>query len=72
MKNIDPGLKMGVADDYPKEIDEMRKVLLPVVKTAKREKASASFNVDRLVINGQIYCGPETENFPFYSKVLSS
>ena len=48
MKNIDPGLKIGVADDYPKEIDEMRKALLPVLKKAKREKASASFNVTDL------------------------
>ena len=57
MKNVDPGLKIGVADDYPKEIDEMRKALLPVLKKAKREKASTSFNVDRLVINDQIYRG---------------
>ena len=42
MKNIDPGLKIGVADDYPKEIDEMRKALLPVLKKAKREKVSLS------------------------------
>ena len=72
VKNIDPALKIGVADDYPKEIDEMRKALLPVLKNAKRERASASFNVDRLVINSQIYRGPETQNFPFYAKVLSS
>ena len=72
VKNIEPGLKIGVADDYPKEIDEMWKALLLVLKKAKREKALASFNVDRLVINGQIYRGPETENFPFYAKVLSS
>jgi len=72
VKNIDPELKIGVADDYPKGIDEMRKALLPVLRKAKREKASALFNVDRLVINGQIYRGPETEKFPFYAKVLSS
>jgi len=49
----------------------MRKALLPVLGKAKRD-ASASFNVDRLVINGQIYRGHETENFPFYANVLSS
>ena len=54
VKNIDPVLKIGVADDYPKEIDEMRKALLPVLKQAKGERASALFNV-----------GPETQNFPF-------
>ena len=72
MKNIDPELKIGVADDYPKELDEMSKPLAPVLQKAKREKASASFNEDRLVINNQIYHGPETENFTFYVKVLSS
>ena len=72
MRNIDPELNIGVADDYPKEIDEMRKALIPVLGKAKREKASALFNVDRLVINGQIYYGPETENSPFLAKVLSS
>ena len=72
MKNINPGLKICVADEYPNEIDEMRKALLPVLKKAKREKVSASFNVDRLVINGQIYRGPKTENFPFSAKVLLS
>ena len=64
VKNIDPALKIGVADDYPKEIDEMRKALLPVLKKAKRERASASFNVDRLVINGQIYHGAKYRKAP--------
>ena len=58
MKNINPELQIGIVDDYLKEIDEIRKV-------------SASFNVDRLVINGQIYRGPETQNFSFYAEVLS-
>lgn len=76
MKNINPELKIGVADDYTKEIvDEMTeeaKALLPVLRKAKK-KASASFSVDWLVINGQIYRGPEeTEEFPFYAKDFSS
>ena len=71
-KNIDPELKIGIMDDYPKEIDEMRKVLLPLLRKAKKKKASASFNVDRLVINRQIYRGPETQIFPFYAKVWCS
>ena len=54
---MDPGLRIGITDDYPKKINEMRKVLLPVLKKARREKASTSFKVDRLVINGQIYRG---------------
>ena len=57
MKNMDPGLRIGITDDYPKKINKMRKALLPVLKKARREKASTSFKVDRLVINGQIYRG---------------
>ena len=71
VKNIDPELKIGVTDDYPKEIDEIRKALLPVLRKAKKEKASASFNVDRLAINGRTYHGPVIQNFPFYAKVFS-
>jgi len=59
-------------DDYPKEIDEMRKALLPVLKNAKKHKIPAAFNVDKLIVNGKIYRGPETEKFPFYAKILSS
>ena len=52
---MDPGLRIGITDDYPMKMNKMRKGLLPVLKKAKREKASASFSVDRLVISGQIY-----------------
>ena len=55
-----------------KEIDEIGKALLPALRKTKREKASASFNVDRIEIKGQIYHGPETENLPFCAKVLPS
>lgn len=54
VKNINSELKIGVADDYPKEIDEMRKALLPVLKNAKKHKIPAAFNVDKLIVNGQI------------------
>jgi len=36
VKNIDPELKIGVADDFSKEIDEMRKALIPVLRKAKK------------------------------------
>ena len=72
VKNIDRNTKIGVADDFPKEIEKIRKDLLPVLKNAKKEKAKAEFNVDKLIINGQIYRGPETENLPFYARILSA
>ena len=54
-KNMDRSTKIGVAEDYPKEIDNIRKELLPVLRNAKKENAQAAFNVDKLIINGQIY-----------------
>ena len=72
VKNINSELKIGVSDDYPKDKDEMRKALLPVLKDAKKRKIPAAFNVDRLIVNGQTYRGPETEKFPFYAKILST
>lgn len=60
---IDPGLEIGFANDYPKETNESRKALLPVLlKGQDGEKASAPFKVGRLAIKGQIYHGPEIEN----------
>ena len=71
IKNLQKGSKYGISDDYPKEIDEIRKKLYPVLKTAKKEK-SAYFNVDKLIIDDQIYRGPETSNLPLYGRIMSS
>lgn len=71
-KNIDRSTKIGVAEDYPKEIDNIRKELLPVLRKAKKENAQAAFNVDKLIINGQIYRGPETLNLPYYARILNA
>ena len=71
-KNIDRSTKTGVAEDYPKEIDKMRKELLPVLRKAKKENAQAAFNVDKLIINGQIYRGPETISLPYYARILNA
>lgn len=72
VKNINPTLKIGVADDFPKEIEDMRKELLPVLKKAKKQNKRASFNVDKLIIDGHIYRGPETKELPFYANILST
>ena len=61
VKNIDPNLKIGVADDFPKEIEDMRKELFPVLKKAKQQNKRASFNVDKLIIDRHNYRGPETK-----------
>ena len=75
VKNINKDLKIGVADYYPKDIEQMRKALLPVLKKAKQEKKKASFSVDKLIVDGQVYRGPETKKLPFrqdYDKLSSS
>ena len=72
VKNIDRSTKIGVADGFPKEIEKIRKTLFPVLKDAKKKNDKAEFNVDKLIINGRIYRGPETANLPFYARILSA
>ena len=52
IKNLPKGSNIGISDDFPKEVDEMRKKLYPVLKAAKREKKEAYFKVEKLLING--------------------
>lgn len=71
VKNLkDTGI--GLAHDYPKEIDDIHAKLYPVLKKAKRDKQQAFFKVDKLIINGQVYRGKETENLPHYGVIMSS
>lgn len=70
VKNL-KGTKYGIANDYPKEIDNIRKAIYPHLKEAKRDKRKAYFNVDRLIIDGEVYWGEETENLPYYASILT-
>ena len=45
--------------------------LYPVLKKAKQEKPSAFFKVDKLITNGQVYNGIETENIPYYGLIMN-
>ena len=53
-----------------KEVEEMRKRLYPVLKAAKQEKRTAFFKVERLIIDGSLYRGPETIAFPLYGHLM--
>ena len=64
--------KIGISHDYTKEIEAIHTKLYPVPKKVKQEKQSAFFKVDKLVINGQVYNGIETENRPYYALIMSS
>ena len=72
IKNLPKGKKYGVADDFPKEVDEIRKKLLPVLKKAKEQRKMAFFNVEKLIIENAVYRGPETKNFPLYGRIMES
>jgi len=66
IKNLPNGTNIGISDDFPKEVDEIRKKLYPVLKAAKREKKEAYFKEEKRLINGSLYLGPETALFPLY------
>lgn len=53
------------------QVKEIRKALMPILKKANQDKKNASFNVDKLIMNGQVYCGPETKKLPLYAKIMS-
>ena len=72
IKNIPKGTNIGISDDFPKEVDEIRKNLYPILKAAKREKKEAYFKVEKLLIDGSLYRGPETTNFPIYGRLMDS
>jgi len=72
IKNLKRGAKFGVTDDFPKEVDDVRKALQPIRKKALQERKMAFFNVEKLIIDNKIYRGPETEPFPFYGNLMES
>ena len=69
IKNL-KGTAIGIANNFPKEIDKIYQKLYPILKKAKQAKQSAYFKVDKLIINGQVYRGKETENLEYYSAII--
>ena len=70
IKNLPKGT-IGISNDFPKEVDDIRRKLYPVLKAAKREKKEAYFKVEKLLINGSLYRGPETVLFPLYGCLMN-
>ena len=54
------GTKIGIADQFPKEIAETRRRPYPVMKRAKNEGNTVKLIKDKLFINGQRYRGSST------------
>ena len=50
---------IGIANDFPREIDKIYEKLYPILKSANKAKQKACFKVDRLIINGQVSRGEE-------------
>ena len=72
IKKLPKGKKLGVSDDFPKEVGDIRKALFPVLKKAKEEKKAAFFNVEKLIIDNVVYRGPKTKDFPLYGRIMES
>ena len=49
------GTAFAVARDFPKEIVEKRKLLVPILNDAKKSGHDANLVYDKLYINGQLY-----------------
>ena len=58
------GSGIGMSNDFPKE------KLYSILKKAKQDRQSAYFKVDRLIINGQVYRGKETEDLLHYGAIM--
>ena len=70
IKNLPRGTRLS--DNFPKEVDKVRKVLYPILKAAKHDKKAAYFNVEKLIINGALYHGEETSQFSFYGRLMDN
>ena len=66
IKNLPRDTGFGISDDFPKEVDVVRKML------RKRQKKAAYFNVEKLIIDGALYRGEETSQFSFYERLMKN
>ena len=72
IENLPRGTGFGVSDDFPKEVDEIRKVLYLILKATKRGKKAAYFNIEKLIIDGALYRGKERSQFYFYGRLMDN
>jgi len=43
---------IGIANNFPREINKIHEKLYPVLKAAKKAKQKTYFKVDKLIVNG--------------------
>lgn len=54
------GTTFGLNDQFPKEIQERRKLLYPILKDSRKNNKRAYLIVDKLYIDGQLYRNAST------------
>ncbi|KAF7641131.1 hypothetical protein LDENG_00292560 [Lucifuga dentata] len=59
------GSKFGVNDQFPKEINDRRKTLYPIMKQHRQNNKRAYMVVDKLYVDGQLYQSPSTTPWLF-------
>ncbi|KAL0159210.1 hypothetical protein M9458_042935 [Cirrhinus mrigala] len=52
------GTSFGLNDQFPQEIQERRRALLPIMKQLRQEGNRATLSVDKLYVNGALYRNP--------------
>ena len=62
VRNLHSQKDLGVQDQFPPEIAERRKRLLPLHKEAKNAKKNVRWAVDKLIIDGKVHSAPD-DNF---------
>ena len=62
IKKLPKGKKLGVSDNFPKKVSDIRKALFRVLKKAKDEEKVAFFNVEKLIIRNAVYRRPKTKD----------
>ncbi|XP_052238685.1 uncharacterized protein LOC127849990 [Dreissena polymorpha] len=49
------GTPFGISEQYPQEVMEVRRRLIPIMKKARSEEKEAYLRIDKLYINKQVY-----------------
>lgn len=49
------GTEIWIDEDYPKEVQEERRQLIPIMKTAREQGQKAQLRYNKLIINNELY-----------------
>lgn len=50
------GSNFGMNDQFPKEIQQRRKILIPIMKDFREKGKRAALSVDKLYVDGTLFC----------------